>query len=107
MSIVLAATYELANGPSREVQARALLHHPLADEISINLGDGGYCSFPYTVEVAFFKNGEWVTDIVPEFAAYADGVAGDTLVYAGVPILDFAQFINNYGGYGPIHMRLV
>ena len=98
MSIVVAETYSGVRGLSRDVQARALLHHPLADEISINLGDGGYCSFPYTVELAFFKNGEWVTDVLPEFAAYADGVVGTTLVYAGVPILYFAQFIENYGG---------
>ena len=98
MSIVVAETYSGVRGLSRDVQARALLHHPLADEISIALGDNGYCNFPHSVELAFFKNGEWLTDVLPEFAAFADGVAGDTLVYASVPILDFAQFMTNYGG---------
>ena len=98
MSIVVAQTYELSYGVEKHVVSRASLHHPLADEISIALGDNGYCRFPYSVELAFFKNGEWVTDVLPEFAAFSDGVAGDTLVYASVPILDFAQFITNYGG---------
>ena len=98
MSIIVAETYELVHGTDRHVVARAALHHPLADEISIALGDNGYCNFPHSVELAFFKNGEWVTDILPEFAAFADGIAGDTLVYARVPVLDFAQFITNYGG---------
>ena len=98
MSIVVAQTYELSFGVEKHVVSRTSLHHPMADEISIALGDNGYCKFPYSVELAFFKNGEWVTDILPEFATFADGVAGDTLVYASVPILDFAQFITNYGG---------
>ena len=98
MSIVVAQTYELSFGVEKHVVARASLHHPMADEISIALGDNGYCNFPYSVELAFFKNGEWVTDVLPEFAEFADGVAGDTLVYASVPILDFAQFMTNYGG---------
>jgi hypothetical protein len=94
MSIKLAATY----GTRSHVVAVEPIRHPMADEISIALGDNGYCNFPYTVELAFFKNGEWVTDILSEFAAFADGLAGDTLVYARVPVLDFAQFITNYGG---------
>ena len=98
MSIVVAETYELSHGKTAHVVARTKLNHPMADEISIALGDNGYCNFPYTVELAFFKNGVWVCDILPEFAAFADGPAGDTLVYAGVPVLDFAQFITNYGG---------
>jgi len=98
MSVVVAETYQLIHGTDRHVVARAELHHPMADEISIALGDNGSCHFPYSVELAFFKKGEWVTDILPEFAAFADGLAGDTLVYARVPVLDFAQFINNYGG---------
>ena len=98
MSIVVAETYELVHGTDRHVVARASLHHPMADEISIALGDNGYCNFPYSVELAFFKKGEWVSDILPEFAAFADGPASDSLVYVGVPVLDFAQFITNYGG---------
>jgi len=94
MSIKLAATY----GTRAHVVAVETIRHPMADEISIALGDNGYCDFPYSVELAFFKKGEWVTDILPEFAAFASGPSGDTLVYARVPVLDFAQFITNYGG---------
>ena len=94
MSIIRAETY----GKDKHVVARASLLHPMADEISIALGDNGYCNFPHSVELAFFKKGEWVSDILPEFAAFADGPASDSLVYVGVPVLDFAQFITNYGG---------
>jgi hypothetical protein len=79
------------------VNARATLAHPLADEVSVAIGSGHYARFPYSVELAFFRNGEWVTDILPEFAACADAIAGDTRVYAYVPLIYFAQFLENYG----------
>ena len=93
MSIKLAATY----GTYKHVVAVESIRHPLADEISIALGDNGYCDFPYSVELAFFKNGEWVTDILEDFEKYADGLAGDTLVYPRVPLVMLAQFIEVYG----------
>ena len=93
MSIKLAATY----GTNKHVVSRASLHHPLADEISIALGDNGYCNFPYSVELAFFKKGGWVTDIIEDFEKYADGLAGDTLVYPRVPLVMLAQFVEVYG----------
>ena len=93
MSIKLAATY----GTRSTVVARESLRHPLADEISIALGDNGYCNFPYSVELAFFKNGKWVTDIIEDFEKYADGLAGDTLVYPRVPLVMLAQFVEVYG----------
>jgi hypothetical protein len=79
------------------VNARATLSHPLADEVSVAIGSGHYARFPYSVELAFFRNGEWVTDILPEFAGCADAIAGDTRVYAYVPLIYFAQFLDNYG----------
>jgi hypothetical protein len=79
------------------VNARATLSHPLADEVSVAIGSGHYARFPYSVELAFFRNGEWVTDILPEFAACADAIAGNTRVYAYVPLIYFAQFLENYG----------
>ena len=79
------------------VNARATLSHPLADEVSVAIGSGHYARFPYSVELAFFRNGEWVTDILPEFAGCADAIAGDTRVYAYVPLIYFAQFLENYG----------
>lgn len=70
------------------VNAKADIQHPLADEISIAMGDGAMCTFPYTVELAFFKNDEWQHSILDEFAAYhSDGV------YAYVPLEMFASFL--------------
>lgn len=66
----------------------ATIQHPLADEVSIAIGDGAMSTFPYTVELAFFRNGEWVYEILPEFAAYhTNGV------YAYVPLYKFADFL--------------
>lgn len=73
------------------VNATAALQHPLADEVSIAIGEGSYSRFPYTVELAFFKNGEWAYDILPEFASYhMDGV------YGWVPLNIFAEFLENW-----------
>lgn len=73
------------------VNSKASLQHPMADEVSIAIGDGAMSTFPYTVELAFFKNDEWVYDILPEFAAYhSDGV------YAYVPLYKFADFLEAY-----------
>ena len=73
------------------VNARADIQHPLADEISIAIGDGAMARFPYTVELAFFKNGEWQESILDEFAPYHSSG-----VYAYVPLEMFATFLNNY-----------
>ena len=83
-------------GNQKFVAARAAISHPMADEVSIALGDQGYCTFPYTVELAFFKNGEWVCDILPEFAEYADGEAGGTRVYAYVPLSLLSLLLDTY-----------
>lgn len=82
---------------SNLVNASAPLAHPMADEISIAMGDGAMGRFPYSVEIAFFKNEEWVSEILPEFAAYASGIAGETRVYAYVPLTLVSQFIDNWG----------
>lgn len=70
------------------VNAKATIQHPLADEISIAIGDGAMATFPYTVELAFFKNGDWQESILDEFAAYHSGG-----VYAYVPLEMFASFL--------------
>jgi hypothetical protein len=70
------------------VNATAEIQHPLADEVSLAMGDGAMCTFPYTVELAFFKDGDWTTSILDEFAAYhTNGV------YAYVPLSLFADFL--------------
>lgn len=70
------------------VNAKATIQHPLADEISIAIGDGAMATFPYTVELAFFKDSEWQESILDEFAAYHSGG-----VYAYVPLEMFANFL--------------
>ena len=73
------------------INAKARIAHPMADEVSIAIGDGAYARFPHTVELAFFKNGEWVTEPLPEFAFYYSSE-----VYPFVPLLTFARFMQNY-----------
>jgi hypothetical protein len=69
--------------------------HPLADEISIQNSSFHYAGTK-TSELAFFLNGEWVTEIIPEFADYADTPAGDTLVYGWVPNELIEKFLDKY-----------
>jgi hypothetical protein len=74
------------------INAKAGLAHPMADEVSIALGDGAYARFPHSVELAFFRNGEWVTEPLPEFADYYSAE-----VYPFVPLIEFAMFMENFG----------
>lgn len=70
------------------VNAKATIQHPLADEVSVAIGDGAMARFPYSVELAFFQSGEWQESILDEFAAYhSNGV------YAYVPLEMFASFL--------------
>lgn len=78
------------------VNASAPLAHPMADEISIAMGDSAMGRFPYSVEIAFFKNEEWVTEILAEFAPYTDREDAGTRVYAYVPLTLVSQFIDNW-----------
>lgn len=71
------------------VNAKAEIQHPLADEVSVAIGDGAMCRFPYSVELAFFKNEEWQESILDEFAAYHS-----MGVYAYVPLSMFATFLD-------------
>jgi hypothetical protein len=76
------------------------ISHPMADTISmIKEGPGGLKVYAgqFTSEIAFFKDGEWVTDILPEFAEYAEGdPEDDTLVYCWVPDSKIYDFVNKY-----------
>ncbi len=74
------------------VNARARLAHTMADEVSIALGSGQYSRFPHSVELAFFKNGDWVTEPLPELADYYSHE-----VYPYVSLIDFAMFMENFG----------
>lgn len=54
---------------------------------------------PEDVEIAFFTaDGEWVLDVVDEFADYADPIAGDTRVYPGVPLDQVQHWVANHSG---------
>jgi hypothetical protein len=74
------------------VVATMPIRHPMADEISLAIGDNGACSFPHSAEVAFFKNGEWVSEVLPEFAAFADTFG--RVVYPWVPTNLVFEFIH-------------
>jgi len=82
-------------GETHLINAKAALAHPMADEVSIAIGNGAYARFPHTVELAFFRNGEWVTEPLPEFGAYFSHE-----VYPYVPLIMLAQFMENFGTGG-------
>lgn len=68
------------------------LKHDLADEIS-------YFEEPMSAkhcEAAFFLEDEWVIETIPEFAEYADVVAGDTRVYRYIPREILNDFLWKY-----------
>ena len=75
---------------------RITINHPMADEVSIIDHQYAYCVPGESSEVAFFVRDKWVTDILPEFAEYADALAGDTLVYGHVPNEMLDAFLAEY-----------
>jgi hypothetical protein len=81
--------------PNDIINAKAKIAHPMADEVSIAIGRGAYARFPHSVELAFFKNDEWVIEPLPEFAALYSHE-----VYPYVPLIYFAQFMENYATGG-------
>lgn len=68
------------------------IRHPMADEISLAIGDNGQCNFPLSAEIAFFKNGEWVGEFLPEFASFADTFG--RCVYTWVPTNLVFEFLH-------------
>ena len=72
------------------------INHPLADEISIQNGVYHYARTESS-ELAFFMNGEWVTEIIPEFAEYAGEEEGYTRVYGWVPNEKIEVFLQEFG----------
>jgi hypothetical protein len=77
------------------INAKARISHPMADEVSIAIGSGAYARFPHSVELAFFKNGGWVVEPLPELAHYYSHE-----VYPYVSLIDFAMFMENFGTGG-------
>ena len=75
---------------------RVSINHPLADSISIQDHPFAYAGRGH-VEIAFFSNDEWVTDIIKEFADYTHPEPdGDTRVYAYVPVALLDPFMEKY-----------
>ena len=60
-----------------------LIKHPMADEISVLEGEVALCD-EGQVEIAFFKDGEWVLEPVGPFSEYFYP-SDRTAVYANVP----------------------
>lgn len=75
---------------------RIPINHPLADEVSIIDHAHAYCEPGISSEIAFFVRDAWVTDVLSEFADYADAPAGDTLVYCHVPNDEIDSFLETY-----------
>ena len=95
-----------------KVKSTARLNHPHADLITVQIGHDAHCNFPVTVEFALSKGYYFLTDALPDFAAYGTLVDdrqdmmyynmrsethdGLVMVYRNVPIALFAKFINIY-----------
>ena len=70
------------------------INHPMADTISVVDHAFAYAG-PNSVEIAFFRKGDWVVKPIPEFAEYHDG-GHDTAVYPYVPRNLVYDFISQY-----------
>ena len=73
------------------------INHPMADTISISIGEGAYGG-ENTSEIAFFRNNDWQVIAIPDFAIYHDGSSSnaDTAVYPYVPNELIEKFLNKY-----------
>ena len=72
------------------------INHPMADTISISIGDRAYCGEDSS-EIAFFQNNDWVVTAIPEFCIYHDGGHADTSVYGWVPNDLLLSFLEKFG----------
>jgi hypothetical protein len=95
------------------------LNHKTSHRESYPFGKPGYAGNPYRMtlnhvqadrisyfhepmdenffEVAFFMNGKFVTDLIGEFANYAEPEAGDTRVYRYVEKGVLDNFLEHHG----------
>ena len=74
--------------------ARLPINHPLADGISFFRISGDEAIY----ELAFFKNGDWVTETIPFFGTYAESAYPGmrSRVYQGIPKKDLQDFLEIY-----------
>jgi len=80
----------------KEVMPKIKINHPLADQISVQSSSFHYANETCS-EIAFFKKGEFVLEIIPEFAGYqVERKDTNTLVYALVPDELIWKFLDKY-----------
>lgn len=72
------------------------INHPLAEKISVQDSEFHYCTPGKSSEIAFFKNGKFVTEIISTFENYALDNEGDTLVYSFVPNELIDNFLSEF-----------
>ena len=71
------------------------INHPLADRVSVQ-NSWAHHAGENTSEIAFFLGKKFQTEIIEEFADYADGVEGGTRVYSWVPNNLIENFLQKY-----------
>lgn len=74
---------------------RYRINHPMANRMSVIDHHIAY-SGKGTSELAFFQGRKWVTEPIPEFAAYHDNSDSDTAVYGWVPNKLVEEFLEKY-----------
>jgi hypothetical protein len=72
------------------------INHPLATSISVQDSQFHYSTPGKSSEVAFFKDGKFVTQLIEPFSQYADAEVGDTLVYGWVPNELINEFLEEF-----------
>jgi hypothetical protein len=73
------------------------INHPLATSISVQDSQYHYCTPGVSSEIAFFKNGEFVTQLISPFEKYSQGNEADTMIYSFVPNNLIEEFLQDYG----------
>lgn len=84
------------------INRKFAIDHPRADTLSVSVGMGTYSDEDCS-EIAFFKNDEWVTDLIPPFVSYADDMAGKSRVYCYVPDQMIKVFLEEHGVKGRVY----
>ena len=72
------------------------INHPLANRVSVQDSEYHQCTPGVSSEIAFFIGKKFQTQVIEEFAGYADGLEGDTLVYSWVPNEIIERFLEVY-----------
>jgi hypothetical protein len=73
------------------------INHPLATSMSVQESPAHYCTPGVSSEIAFFKNGNFVTQLISPFEKYSQGNEADTMIYSFVPNNLIEEFLQDYG----------